>query len=526
MDDNKYYHPLEMRRGSRSRDSRLVKIRTEHNNVSLIKGGLMMLFVFLQLGIILALNFWFAAGLRWYLAFCYVVSVITAVYVLSSNRSTQTKAIWVLFILILFMAGYLCFWMSEDGVVYGRARKRHKKILERSNDFVEPHTQPELSGVVKADSDFLKNSGDFLPYTNSGVEYYPSGSVLFDNAIESLKQAESFIFIEFFIISDGVLLDRVWNVLEQKLQEGVEVRIIYDDMGTTKELSGKMRRKMNKSGAQVKIFNRLISRFSFAMNYRDHRKIIVVDGKEAFTGGCNLSDEYINAKRMHGYWKDTGVKVTGEAVDALTLMFLRQWEYIVKQPVDFAKYLHLYDKVENGSVVIPYAGGPDYALPVCKGIYENIIAEANEFIYIYTPYFVPDDSVIESLKNKALSGVDVRLVLPDIPDKFYVYILTLHYAEKLIPYGVKMYKMTDSFVHGKGVLTENCAVIGSANFDMRSFYQQFENGIYTDDKTFRKQVTDDFKDTFRECELVEKPQKRNLFYRIFRGVLRIVAPLM
>ncbi len=528
MDDKRIYHPLEMRgkKRLRSHDSKLIRIRTEHNNVGLIKGAMALLFVFLQLAIIISLVVFFVSAVRWYLIFCYVISLITAVYVLSSDRSAQSKAIWVLFILVAFIVGFVVFWLSEDRFVYRRARKRHHKIFKRSNCFVQPYEPPEVGDAAKADCRFLYNAGGFLPYGNSGVEYYPSGALLFDDVILSLEKAEKFIFIEFFIICDGVLLDRVWDILERKIKEGVEVRIIYDDMGTSKELSGKMLRKMKKGGAQIKAFNRLIARFSFAMNYRDHRKIIVADGKVAYTGGCNLADEYINEKRMDGYWKDTGIQVTGAAIDSLTITFLRQWAYIVKQPIEYARYLHLGEEVINPHIVVPYAGGPDYELPICKGIYENIIAEAKERIYIYTPYFVPDDSVTEALKNKALSGVDVRIVLPDIPDKFYVYMLTLDYAERLIRYGVKIYKMKDSFVHGKGVLTENCAVIGSANFDMRSFYQQFENGIYTDDPHFRSQVLEDFNDTFRECEAVEKPTRRPLAYRVFRGMLRIVSPLM
>ncbi len=526
MKDKRLINSTKSRKKSYSPDVKIVRIRTEHNGVSLFKGAIALGSVFLQLGIILSLNIFFAAGLRWYLILCYVLSIVTSVYVISSKRSLETKAIWVLFITVAFMIGFVVFWLSEDSVVYGRARKRHGRIVERSNAFVSPYAIPDLNKTVKADTQFLYNTGKFLSYTNSGIEYFPSGAQFFDSILEELEKAEKFIFIEFFIISDGILLDRVWNIIERKLSIGVNVRIIYDDVGASRLMSLKTRNRLKKSGAEVEIFNKLFARFSFAMNYRDHRKIIVIDGKVGYSGGCNLSDEYINEKRMYGYWKDVGVKITGLAVDGLTLTFLRQWEFLVKKELDYSTYLRLGDRIKSDFLVVPYAGGPDLESPICKGIYASVIAQANKFIYVYTPYFIPDVCIVEALKNKALSGVDVRIVLPDIPDKRYVYVLTLDYAEKLIPFGVKIFKMTDSFVHAKGILTENCAIIGSANFDMRSFYQQFENGIYTNDKAFMENLYADFEDVFSESHQVEKPTRHSFLYRIMRGILRIVSPLM
>jgi cardiolipin synthase len=270
----------------------------------------------------------------------------------------------------------------------------------------------------------------------------------------------------------------------------------------------------------------LLSRFSFALNYRDHRKIIVIDGNVAYTGGTNLADEYINEKRMYGYWKDTGLRLEGDAVDGMTLAFLRQWEYIVKKPVNYGEFMCRYEKFEEGSTVIPYVGGPEYEQPICKSVYENIISSARKKLYIMTPYFVPDDNITQLIINAALAGVDVRLVLPEVPDKLYVYLLTKDNAERLLKHGVKVYYVQDAFVHSKVLLTENCAVVGSVNFDMRSFYQQFENSVITDDKTLLADVDADFLQAFADSRQQLKPQRNGIIKSVAITALRIVGPLM
>ncbi len=513
-------------KGARSPDYRLVKIKSEHGGFGLYKTMLALAFLLLQFAILFSLHLYVVSAVRWYLILCYIVSIITAIYVLSSNRNAQSKAVWVLFILTAFIFGYFVFWLSDDRLVYYRQRKRHHAIFSGSKGFVAPYSAVNLSNDVKTDVEYLYRVGRFVPYCDAAATYYPSGAQWFDEALNALKSAQKFIFIEFFIVDDGVLFDRIWEVLQQKLLQGVDVRMIYDDMGTGKVIRLKTLKQMKKAGVKTYAFNRLLARFSFALNYRDHRKLILIDGKTAFIGGCNLADEYINEKRAYGYWKDIGAKITGSAVDAFALTFLRQWEFVSKKPVNYANFIRLYDKTEGDGVLVPYAGGPEYTQPVCKGIYQKMITGARKKLYIFTPYFVPDDAVMENLKTAALSGVDVRIVLPDVPDKRYVYMLSLDSAERLLDSGVKVYKLRDSFVHAKGVLTEHCAAISSANFDMRSFYQQFENGLYTDSATFMAEMERDFEGVFQDCVLLEKPQKRSVPYRIGCGILRILLPLM
>ena len=513
------------RRRRRFSEDKLVKIRTEHNNISAFKTMLLAAFILIQLGIIVGLSFLPALALRWYLIILAVISILTALSVLSSHRNTQGKAVWVLFILVFFVGGFVIYFMSNDKYMYARSRRRHKDIFERSAHFLPARPVSVLSDGMKEACSYLSNAGGFAAYNNTRLQYYPSGASLFDEVTECLKKAQSFVFIEYYAIADGVLLNRIWDVLREKAESGVDVRIIYDDVGS-RAFSRRMRRQMKASGAQVKVFNRLLSRFTFAMNYRDHRKMIIIDGKTAFTGGSNIADEYVNEKHMHGYWKDTGLKMEGEAVDSMTLFFLRQWEFITRRKTDYAPYLGRCGGISSPSVVVPYVDGPEYRITICKSVFENAISSAHEKLYIMTPYFIPDDSIIQALINKAMSGVDVRIILPAVPDKSYVYLVTCDNAEKLIKYGVRIYYFRDSFVHSKLLLTESSAVIGTVNFDMRSFYQQFENGIVTDDAGVIADVEEDFERTFPDCDNPAKVGKNGFWRTVAIGLLRLVSPLM
>ncbi len=528
MNSSGLYRSLEVksrRKRQRFNEDKVVKIRTEHNHVGLAKTLITAAIVLLQLGIIIGLSTLPALAVRWYLLFLVIISLFTAFSVLSSHRNNQAKAVWVLFILVFFFCGFIVYFMSNDKYMYARSRRRHAKIFERTKSLVPQYALANASEDMKQMCSYLSRAGGFAPYTNTSLRYFPSGTQLFDDVLESLKSAEKFVFIEYYAIADGVLLNRMWDILGKKAEEGVDVRIIYDDVGS-RAFTHSMRKKMRESGAQIKVFNRLISRFTFALNYRDHRKMIVIDGKIAYTGGSNIADEYINEKHMHGYWKDTGLRLEGEAIDAMTLFFLRQWEFITKKYCDYAPYMGHYGRVYSPYTVVPYVDGPEYGPSICKNVFESVIYSAKKRLYIMTPYFIPDDSIVQALVNKALSGVDVRIILPSVPDKLYVYLVTRDNAEKLLKYGVKIYYLRDSFVHSKLVITESCAVIGTVNFDMRSFYQQFENAVLTDDMTVVYDVQADFERTFADCDAPSKAGKNGLLRTVAIALLRFVSPLM
>lgn len=523
---NKIARPVNRR--ARSYDSQLLRIRTENRRVGGLKTLLVAFIIALQLALIISLYIWLGMVFKWYLVASFVLSILTCIYVLSSRRNGLSKCVWIMFILLGFTFAYVLYFLSDERIFFYRPKKRYMRVFKSAEKYVAEYREPKASKKVISDCKYLYNAGKFTAYTNTDVRYFSAGAQLFDDIIERLKSAEKFIFLEYFIISDGVLLNRIFDVLKERAACGVDVRIIYDDMGSHRTLSHKMKKKMRDAGIKLRPFNRLLARFSVAMNYRDHRKIVVVDGKTAYSGGSNLADEYINEKRMHGYWKDTGVRLDGEGVDSFTLIFLRQWEFITDVTEDYSPFFGHFERHENDAVVVPYADGLDFVYPVGKNVYENIISGANEKLWIMTPYFIPDDTVTSLIVNRAAAGVDVRIVLPDVPDNKFVYAVSRNNAEKLLAAGVKVYCMKNAFVHSKLCLSENCCVIGSINMDLRSFYQQFECAVYLSDGGVMTDAAADFEETFLNCERItlDTQKRNNVLFRIFAGVMQIFAPLM
>ena len=509
-------------------DHKASKIRTETSGWGAIKTLIIALLIAAQFVVMVYLYFTLTLMFNWYLVFSLVMTLLTCVYLLSSQKNSLSKAVWMLFLLVSFGFGYIIYLLSDERIFFRRPKKKYRKIFENAKKYEKEQSLVSEDSGVKLECDYLYKVGKFNAYDKTDLEYYPSGEILFEHILAELEKAEKFIFIEFFIISDGILLNRTFDILKRKADSGVEIRIIYDDMGSHRTLSRDTKKKFKDANIKLCPFNRLIPFFSVALNYRDHRKIVVIDGQVAFSGGSNLSDEYVNQKELHGYWKDTGIKICGEAVDSFSLMFLRQWEYVSGKAEDYSVYFNHYKETENTSVVIPYADGLDFDYRIGKSVYESVISNAKERVYIMTPYFILDDALTHIIMNKALSGVEVVLVLPGVPDKKYVYSVSRNNAEKLIDYGVKVYCVNDSFVHSKLVLTENAVVVGSINMDLRSFYQQFECALLTNDEKVMKEVGKDFYETLENSLLIteENRYRKNILNRVFSGFLQIFAPFM
>ncbi|MCD8040629.1 MAG: phospholipase D-like domain-containing protein [Clostridia bacterium] len=511
-----------------SPDRDIVRIKTEHRGIGKIKVALMLFVAVLWVVAILCLNVWFANILNAYLIIALVLDLLTCIYILNTDKTGQSKAVWIFLVLILFPFGYMLYFLSNDEFVYRSARKKYGKIFKASEQFMHDGSPAAgASGGVISDCDYLKKAGGVTPFTGTSAKYFPSGASGFDDMLERCSQAKKFIFIEYYIVADGVLLSRFLNVLEERAAAGVDVRIIRDDMGSGGKVSRKTKKRIAAAGIKMSTFNKLVPFYKISMNYRDHRKITVIDGETAYTGGINISDEYINEKRMYGYWKDNAVRIDGLAVDGFTLMFLRQWEYVTKKSFDYSPFLNLAKDSGGTSTFLPYSAGIEYEGWIARDVYANVISNAKEKLYIMTPYFVPDDTIMNLLIVKAMAGVDVRLVLPGIPDKRTVYLISLRNADKLTKYGVKVITAPEAFVHTKSVLTEYCAIIGSINFDVRSFYQQYECALYTDDKAVMEGLAADFNGVFAEGvqrEYVQ--QKPKLSTRVLTALLQVISPLM
>lgn len=575
-----------LKKAQRAPGGDIVRIKTERKGIGKLKGMIILLIALLQLGLLAYLHIMVAAAFRWYLIASVVLDVITCFYILGSSKNGRSKAVWIMIVLVLFPVGFLIYFMSDENIFFRSSRKRYASILSSSAGMLTGCSAQSLSSETARAACYIKTATGFVPYRNTRAQYFPSGASAFDDMLEKCAAAEKFIFIEYFIVAEGKLFDRFFEVLASRAAAGVDVRIIYDDMGSSGRLAHKLKKKVSAAGIRMFAFNKLVPFYKIGMNYRDHRKITVIDGRVAYTGGINIADEYVNEKRLYGYWKDNAVRVEGDAVQGFTLMFLRQWEFVTRKSFDYSPFLYaqggkvpspissgdmcgaIESECENvqvgagrttviteaervaegqvcvpsespvlpsaeevergrGGVFIPYASGLEYRDPVVRDIYAGVISQANERLWIMTPYFVPDDTITSLLAGKALSGVDVRIVLPGVPDKGFVYLISLDNADKLTKSGVKVYTMSDAFVHTKSVLTEKCAVIGSANFDLRSFFQQYENALFTDDKKVMEGLCSDFENTFPECvQRMYIKHRSGLLRSLITAILQIFAPMM
>lgn len=521
-------HNNEIRKISLNNNILKNKIKTEFVGLIPLKTITIILLIVLQFAIFVFSYLYLFTIFKYLAIFSIILSILTSIYVLSTQKNGQTKGSWIFFLLLCSSFGYIIYFISDEHIAFRKSKKRYKKIIDNTKHLKTKRTLSSIPINIQLDCNYLETAGDFNTYTNTELKYFATGRELFEDIVKNLENAKNFIFIEFFIISNGKLLNLILKILKEKANQGVDIRIIYDDMGCHGTLNKKTKNLMKSYGIKLCRFNPFIPVFNIAMNYRDHRKIVVIDGKVSYTGGANLADEYINEKRMHGFWKDCGIKIEGKCVDSLTIAFLRQWEFITKNRIDYIPFLNKSKDYDNNSIVVPFVDGLEYSHSIGRDTYINMLSNATKKIYIMTPYFIPDETINDLLKNKALCGVEVVIVLPDVADKKLVYQVSRSNAEKLLTYGVKIYIMKDSFVHSKLVLTEHCVVVGTINIDQRSFNQQFESAVYTNDTNILECVNSDFSTTIKNSiEINFKNQKRNkTINRITAGLFRIISPFM
>jgi len=320
----------------------------------------------------------------------------------------------------------------------------------------------------------------------------------------------------------------IYEILKEKVKEGVDVRLIYDDFGCLNKLKSSFPYELRKNGIKVATFNTLLPVLSMKINYRDHRKIIVIDGNVAFTGGMNLSDEYININSPFGYWKDSMILLKGEGVQNLTFMFLSMWKRCKREDFDFRDYSVKSDNLTDGFVQV-FGDGPFTQEQSTEMTYMQIINEANHYVYITTPYLILDNEVLTALKTASLSGIDVRIVVPHIPDKKIVYMITQSYYQELLDAGVKIYEYTPGFIHSKSIISDDTlGIVGSANFDYRSLYLHYEVSCMLYDTSSLQDIKNDFLKTIEESEEIKREnlKKPNIFKKIFVSIIRVFSPMM
>ncbi len=465
------------------------------------------------------------------------LSLLVAIkIVISDSHGGAYKLIWVFIILALPLFGGLLYLLFRWDVSNVRVRRYFSRTEERSRSFY-PETSEDIFSAIDekypeqtAPSRYLWQSGRFPIYTDTSCIFFSPGERWREDMIRELRSAERYIFLEYFIIEEGVFWDEVLEILKKKAAEGVDVRIIYDDMGCFLTLPKKYPKKLAEFGIRTVVFNKFTPIISGLQNNRDHRKILSIDGSTAYTGGANIADEYINAYEKHGHWKDCAIKLSGGGAWSLTLMFLQIWETCTNEHTeisDFKPQLLETEKKELGFVQ-PYADSPLDSENVGENTYLQIIQSAKKYLYISTPYLIIDDKMISALILAAKSGVDVRIITPEVYDKWFVHMTTRSYYRELLSGGVRIYEYRGGFNHAKVFLADGkVATVGTANMDFRSLYLQFECGVRLVGCPCIDDIGRDFDETFKKCSPISKDDCRaNFFVRLFQDVLRLFAPMM
>ena len=497
------------------------------------------LFLLIQILVLFAGFDWF----REYLIYMYggsaMLSALVLIYIISDEGNSTIKLSWVVPILIFPVFGTLFYLFLTLQPGTRRINRRIEEVGTKLRPYLlqDPEVLAHYESISASGGNlvrYMNQYGRFPAYENTGVRYFPLGDDMFPVLLEELKKAEHFIFMEYFIVEHGVMWDAILQVLETKVAEGVEVRFMYDGMGNLFTLPHGYEKAMQEKGIQCKIFAPVRPALSSYQNNRDHRKICVIDGHTAFTGGVNLADEYINQKERFGHWKDTAVMLKGEAVWNMTAMFLHMWNVITNNREDHSleEYLpHVWhpEAFEGDGYIQPFCDSPLDNETVGENVYLNIINRAKRYVYICTPYLVIDNEMMTALCLAAKSGVDVRLMTPGIPDKKLVFLLTQSYYEQLLEAGVKIYEYQPGFLHAKSfVCDDEIAVVGTINLDYRSLYLHFEDGVWIYRNQVIYDIKKDFTDTLEYCNPVslEFCRGRNIAVRAMQSILRLFAPML
>ncbi len=489
----------------------------------------------LQIYIYLAIFLWLSKYSHLFYGFMVLFELFVVAYLFSSGMDASAKLTWLLVLTVLPVLGSVL-------LVYTRTNFGHRKLKENVNRLIieskDAIAQPQdvLDTLSKDSRDvyglsqYLHRSGCFPVYGNTQVTYFPLGENKFAAMLEELEKAERFIFMEYFIIEEGWMWGEILKILIRKASEGVEVKVMYDGMCEMSTLPADYWKLLEKKGIKSKAFAPIMPVLSSHYNYRDHRKILVIDGKTGFNGGVNLADEYINRKERFGHWKDTAVMLKGDAVKSLTLMFLQMWN-TDKKDTEFEPWLKdtgcRYEGAEG--YVMPYGDCPLDDDKVGEMVYMDVLNRAHSYVHIMTPYLILDGELETALKFAAERGVDVKLILPGIPDKKIPYALAKSHYKSLIEAGVKIYEYTPGFVHAKVFTSDGTkAIVGTINLDYRSLYHHFECATYMYKVPCIHEIDEDFERTLASCSIVTEESIKNekLSYKIEGFLMKFVAPLM
>ena len=465
-------------------------------------------------------------------------TLIMMLYLFNSKMDSTAKLTWMLIISVLQVAGALMLLFTRSNTGQRMVKERAEEVIEKTKDAV-PQDPQVLAQLREEDSytddlvTYLNRSGCFPAFANTETTYFPLGEDKFEAMLTELAKAERYIFMEYFIIEEGYMWGKILEILIEKAKAGVDVRVMYDGMCEISTLPGNYCELLRKEGIKAKSYAPIRPFLSSHYNYRDHRKICVIDGKVAFNGGVNLADEYINRIERFGHWKDTAVMLKGDAVRSFTLMFLQMWNAL-EQYHNFDEALAPYVPDENESIspsgyVIPFSDCPLDEDKVGEAVYMDILNRAGKYVHVMTPYLILDGELETALKYAGQRGIDVKLILPGIPDKKLAYSLAKTHYKVLLDAGVKIYEYTPGFVHAKVWTSDDeKAVVGTINLDYRSLYHHFECATYMYRTDCIPQIEQDFQDTLAQCREVNYDSIKGMetFYKIIGPLAKLIAPLL
>lgn len=496
--------------------------------------GIIAVLFLLQIWLMFAVFRWFEGFLPHIFGGAIIFTAVMVLLIINGNMDPTAKITWLIIIMLLPVFGSLLYFYIQSDLGHRVFKRRFDALTTELKETIPQDEElkkrilsvsPESSAIAQ----YIKKSGCYPIYENTEVTYFPSGKEKFKALLEELKKAEKFIFLEYFIINEGIMWGQILEILSQKAAEGVDVRVIYDGTCEFTTLPHDYPKRLEKLGIKCKVFLPLTPLVSTSYNYRDHRKILVIDGHTAFNGGVNLADEYINHIEKFGYWKDTAIMLKGDAVKSFTLMFLQVWS-IDKTEEDINKFVYApYKSVKAEGFVLPYADCPLDGYKVGERVYMDILNRAEKYVHIMTPYLILDGEMETAIKFAAERGVDVSIILPGIPDKKIPYALAKTHYASLMASGVKIYEFTPGFVHAKVFVSDDeRAVVGTINLDYRSLYHHFECATYMYGTKCIKNIENDFEETIKKCKMADKNTiKENSLYNKAVGVaVKAFAPLM
>ncbi len=474
----------------------------------------------------------FTDKITWINSLAFIIGIGFVIHIVTVRGNQSYKIMWIIFILIVPVFGVLAYLLFGGRRVFPHIKKKFKKCNEKYFSLL--NSNENSSALIYNDmlhfrqAAFLTNVGKFPIMNNTKSTFLKTGEEFFNELLTALSKAEKYIYIEFFILGEGYMWDKIFEILKEKAKNNIEIKIIFDDFGSIKRQGENFVSNIKKYGIEISAFNPIRPSIDIFMNNRNHRKIVIIDGETAFTGGINIGDEYINKMNRFGHWSDCGIMLKGTAVNTFLAMFCSMWEFTTGKSISINEKFSSHNQIKDG-FYIPYCDDPLDEVNIGQGIYMEMLNTAQKYVYIETPYLILDNTMIASLCLAAKSGIDVRIITPNKPDKWYVHPVTQYYYSELLDAGVKIFEYLPGFIHSKVFISDDSvATVGTVNMDNRSFVFHFECGAWICDNDTVTDIKVDMIKVIEESKEIKIDvwKKRPLFKRLLQAILYLFAPLM